>query len=182
VSLLHIDLDDTTVDLLEGVRTLHNLGKPTEEHVLLHQLNDWGKNGTFIEQYLGTEGLYYNLKIAEHAVEVLKKLGTRHEVKFLTAYPTSQSAKEKIDFVEQYFPFIGVKNTTLTWSKGDIKGDLLFDDSPSFLPQFGGLKVIFDKPYNKHTKADARVSSWLEFYSVIEQFEASGLLTSKLAL
>lgn len=176
MALIHIDLDDTTVKLLSRICELHNRGKKETDHITVNHLNDWTKNGEFIERFLHIEGLYYNLEIKENAVEVLKDISKRHRVKFLTAYPTAQSAKEKVAFVEKHFPFIGVKNTTLTWNKGDIKGDLLFDDSPLFIPQFEGLKVLFDKPYNQHVMADARVQSWLEFHAKIAEWEKEGII------
>lgn len=176
MAILHIDLDDTTVDFIDSVRRLHNSTRPESEHVLLESLNSWERNGDFLSPYYEHEGLYYNLAIKDNAVEVLEELSKRHDVRFLTAFPTAQSAMDKIRFVEDFFPFIGVKNTTLTWQKGQVVGDLLFDDSPEFLPTFDGLKVLFNTQYNAHVQADAKVSNWLEFYRVVEDFEKQGLL------
>lgn len=176
MAIIHIDLDDTTVDFLLGVCNYHNANLEVEEHVTLLHLTDWHSNSKFIEPHLVNEGLYFNLEIKENAIEVLKRLNERHQVKFLTAFPTAQSAKEKVEFVEKHFPFIGVKNTTLTWNKGDIKGDLLLDDSPLFLPTFDGVKVCFDAIYNQHIECDYRVYNWRGFEMVIEQLEHEGVI------
>jgi 5'(3')-deoxyribonucleotidase len=180
MAILHIDLDDTTVDFLNGVCVYHNANIPAEEHVTIHHLTDWHKNGVFIQPHLINEGLYFNLEVKADAVRVLKDLSERHDVKFLTAFPTAQSAKEKVEFVEKHFPFIGVKNTTLTWNKGDIKGDLLLDDSPVFLPTFDGIKVCFDAPYNQGLACDYRVYTWLDFEAVILHLEDKGFIKPKI--
>lgn len=179
MALIYIDLDDTLVDFLQGVCDAHNKQNPQEKSIEKHQLNDWHQNGVFIEPYIHTEGFFTNLKIKEYGVEVLKVLSEKHDIKILTAFPTPQSAKEKVEFVEKHLPFIGYKNMTLSWDKGLLKGDLLFDDSPLFLPKFEGLKVAFDTTYNQNVEVDARVDSWLDFMDRVIEWEVQGKLSKK---
>lgn len=180
MAVLYIDLDDTLVNFLEGVCDLHNKLYP-EEPMKVEELDDWHENAKFINPYLASEGLYKNLTIKPDAIRVLRKLANRHELKILTAFPTPQSAKEKVEFVMKHLPFIGVECMTLTWDKGLMKGDLLFDDSPRFLPSFEGVKVCFDQTYNQDIEPDFRVTSWLDFQAVVEQLEAEGKLKPSFA-
>lgn len=175
MSKIYIDLDDTVVEFLEGVCKKHNKLHP-ENPVKKEELDDWHRNGEFIKPYIQEEGLYLNLKIKDKAISTLRKLSLTHDVCILTAFPTAQSAKEKVEFVEKHLPFIGIENLTLTWDKGALKGDLLFDDSPTFLPSFEGVKVAFDQTYNQDTEVDYRVNSWDEFYEVIKELEDLGKL------
>lgn len=176
MAIIHIDLDDTTVEFLQGVCDIHNKDLPLSEHMTVDRLDDWHANKSFIDPRINTEGLFANLKIKENAKEVLSILSNRHHIKILTAFPTAQSAKEKVEFVQKHFPFIGIEDITLTWNKNLQKGDVLFDDSPVFLENFEGLKVVFDKPYNQHVKADVRVYNWVEFLDAIIVWESKGIL------
>lgn len=179
MSTIYVDLDDTVLDFLEYLCSVHNQLNAGANYNK-EMLKEWSDGKKYFGKYFDVEGIYINLTFKEDAINVLTRLSKRHHVKILTAFPSSISAKEKVEFVQKYMPFIGLENLTLTWDKALLKGDMLIDDSPLFLEDFEGIRVCFDQPYNKNVNCDYRVTNWKGISKLIKELEDNGdLIPSK---
>lgn len=175
MSVIYVDLDDTILDFLEYLCSLHNQLNPGDNYSK-EMLQEWSDGQKYLGYYFNIKGVYEHLEFKEDARNVLSRMAKRHRIKILTAYPSSIAAKEKVDFVQKHLPFIGINNLSLTWDKPLFKGDMLIDDSPKFLTDFDGVRVCYDQPYNQGTECDHRVTSWKEISNLIKDLEDKGVL------
>lgn len=178
--ILGIDMDDVTADLNEMALMLYNRDHPNSP-LTKEDLDDWYGNWDLLKEYYTREDIYRELPVIEGSVEVLEELSRRnYHIVFVTASPTPKATLAKLEWVDKHFPFIGSNNVIATRHKHLIKADLLFDDSPEFLPRFEGYRVLMDRIYNQHLKVgdhyEVRVRDWGEFLKVIEMLEDEGYL------
>lgn len=109
------------------------------------------------------EHFFWDLKPIDGAANALKALKAEgHEVYFLSTAAGPYSAKEKFQWVDKYFPFIGHSNITLTKHKINFKGDVLIDDKPSTLENYvktwpGSLALTIKYPYNAHLEGNEKI-------------------------
>lgn len=115
-------------------------------------------------------GFFLNLKPIPDAIEYLSKLMTDgYDILIVTCPPNGISMMDKKKWCEKYLSFIPKENIIMTCRKDLIKADLIFDDSPTNLESFNGIKVCMNRPYNKNAICDYRVDSWGEFYNLINR-------------
>lgn len=181
ISVLGIDLDDVTADLSRVVLEYYNF--ENNKNITELDLNSWHGNWELMRKYYLTSSIYGELPVIGGAQDVLAELNEKYHVVFITASPNIDSTMEKLNWVDRNFPFIGSENVFVTKNKYLINADVLFDDSPEFLPKFRGYRVLMDKIYNGHldlnTDYDYKVRNWFEFKNVIEELEYTNKLFSK---
>lgn len=177
--VLGIDMDDVTADLISRSVELYNKDN-YDDQIKKEDLNCWYGNWEIMKDYYMMEGIYADLPVIEGSKEVLKRLGSRYEIFFITASPTPKATFDKMEWVDRHFPFIGSGRVIATRYKHLINADLLFDDSPAFLPEFKGLRVLMDGGHNQHlvkgVDYEERVFDWKGFESYIIKVEEKGLL------
>lgn len=167
-------MDEVVADLIGYSCFLHEV--ETGEKIDRNTLTDWEMNGRILRPYFHREGVYRKLDVIKDSQMVLRELSVNHRIFFVTAAPTPSSAMEKKMWVDEHFPWIGQKNVITTYNKELIRGDLLFDDSPEFLPKFPGIQVCMDAPHNRHIDFPYRVKDWISFLKLIEFFESNGTI------
>lgn len=179
MAILLIDMDEVVANLNGYAVYLHEA--ETGEAIDPASLDSWEKNGEVLRDYYLRGGIYRKLSVAAHAQGVLKDLSKNHRIFFVTAAPTPLSAYEKKAWVDEHFPFIGHMNVITTRDKDLIRGDLLLDDSPAFLPQFPGTRVLMKQPHNRSMARgkdfDAEVNGFVQFYALIKHLEVVGSLS-----
>ena len=96
-----------------------------------------------------------------------------HDVVIATASPKN-GILDKIEFYEEFFPFIPFTNIIPITRKDLLRGDIMLDDAPHNLEKSQcRYPVIFDNRWNqdeeKHPflKDLKRVTSWKEFYEFV---------------
>lgn len=111
-----------------------------------------------------TPGFFAGLKMIQGSCEALETLALYSEVYIVSAateYPNS--LREKFDWLAENFPFIDWKHIVLCGDKSIINAEYMIDDNIHHLRRFGGEKILFDSPHNRHLRDDVhRVSSWQE--------------------
>lgn len=120
-------------------------------------------------------GFFADLEIMPHAAGVIQRLHEAgHAIYFLTATPYSNlsGGYDKCNWVQKYFPFLekDARNRVIqAHHKHMVKGDLLFDDSPSNLDAYPGIKVAMDWAFNRHVSVNYRAKDWLQFETIVNQ-------------
>lgn len=116
-----------------------------------------------IRNHCRSRGFFRNLQPIEYSQDVIKALNDKHEVYIASAatqFPNS--LEEKIDWLDDYFPFIPWQNRILCGNKHILKGDVLIDDRSYNLQEFNGRKLLFTAPHNLHETEFERVNNWQE--------------------
>lgn len=114
------------------------------------------------------KGFFRDIPVMADAQEVIKKLHEKYEIFVVSAaneFPLSLS--EKLDWLEEYFPFIGWKYTVFCGHKYMVKADYLIDDQPRNLATFEGKGLLFDAPHNQDITDFQRVHSWKEIEKLL---------------
>ncbi len=145
------------------------------EELKLEELVEHQKNGTFpdysmLHRLLELPKFFRTLPVMKDAKEVVKELNEKYELFIVSAameYPLALN--EKLDWLEEHFPFIQTKQIAFTGSKKFVCGDIMIDDKVSNLDHFNGRKILFTHPNNlKYTSPQyTRANNWHEIAKIL---------------
>ena len=104
------------------------------------------------------------------SIEGLKYLNDKYSVLIVssaTEYPNSLI--EKIEWLNEFYPFISWKQMIFCGQKDSIKGDIMIDDHPKNLDFFSGRKIIFTQPHNFYISKSnyERVNNWKQIMEIL---------------
>ena len=127
------------------------------------------KHYHIIREEIFKPGFFRNMEVMPNAVEVIKKLHERFDI-FIVSAATEfpNSLKEKIEWLEEHFPFISWKNIVLCGDKSIISADYLIDDHEKNLITFKGKTLMFDAIHNQKVEGYQRFNSWREIEAFFE--------------
>jgi 5'(3')-deoxyribonucleotidase len=123
-----------------------------------------------IRKYLFSKGFFRDTPVIQGSYNGIKKLNSQYElfvVSSATEFP--QSLSEKMEWLEEHFPFLTWQQMVFCGSKSVIQGDIMIDDHFKNLDNFKGKTILFTQPHNyglpdkKHT----RVNSWEEILALL---------------
>jgi len=169
--VLIVDLDDTINDLCECWIKLYN--KLYDDDLTIENITDWNigkftKIGDKMYDLLGTKGLFENLSIKEGCVKVLEWANKVFDVQICSAtHPNS--VVEKVNFLQKNLPFIPINSFNAVHNKYLLTGSVMIDDNPQNLKYFDGIKILFDRPWNKKSQRTIRVYNWEEIKVKLEK-------------
>jgi 5'(3')-deoxyribonucleotidase len=135
----------------------------------------WGKKiyqlngGNHIREYLASVGFFADLPVIEGSQETVKWLTEHFDVFVVTAateFPNS--LREKYDWLEKYFPFIGWQKLVLCGDKSIIQADYMIDDHVYNLEKFQGKGLLFTASHNIDESRFTRVDNWQEVRAFFE--------------
>lgn len=140
----------------------------------------WGKkiyqlpNAAHIRSYLQDEGFFADLPVMPHSQEVVKWLTEHYEVFAVTAATEFRnSLRDKLDWLDYHFPFIGWQRLVLCGDKRIIRADYMIDDHAWNLEHFPGKGLLFTASHNLDEQRFTRVGNWLEVKAFFENELAS---------
>lgn len=175
---LLIDMDNVVANLLKKWLNVYN--DTYGDSLQPEQITDWALHKQAVKcsaadfyGIIAKPGFFADLEIMPNAVEVIERLAKAgHSIYFLTATPYSNptGGYDKCNWVQQYFPFLDKDaraRVIQAHHKYMVIGDLLFDDSPSNLNSFPGIKVVMDWNFNKDVSVNYRAKNWLEFEQIV---------------
>lgn len=127
------------------------------------------ENYHVVREEIFKPGFFRNMEVMPDAVEVIRKLQERFEI-FIVSAATEfpNSLKEKIEWLEEHFPFISWKNIVLCGDKSIISADFLIDDHEKNLRTFKGKTLMFDAIHNQKIEGYQRFKSWREIEAFFE--------------
>ena len=112
-------------------------------------------------------GFFRNLPVIGNSQEVVKKMNDRYELFIVSAaveFPNS--LKDKLDWMNEHFPFITWRQIVLCGDKKLIYGDHMIDDHVRNLVHFPGKKYLFSSPHNYNETNYQRFDDWDQVASV----------------
>jgi 5'(3')-deoxyribonucleotidase len=101
--------------------------------------------------------------VIKDSQEVIRALQDKYEVFIVSAameFPNS--LPEKLEWLEEYYPFIKWEHIVFCGSKTIIEADYMIDDHIKNLQPFKGEALMFTAPHNIDVKDFKRVNSWEE--------------------
>lgn len=165
---LLIDMDDVLADTGQKIidETNRRLGTSFTKELIRSSAEttaEFQEKYTSVRSMLWEKGFFADIPLMPDAQEVVKKLYDKYEIFIVSAateFPLSMS--EKLDWLEEYFPYIGWSHTVFCGHKWMIKADYIIDDHDKNLINFEGKGILFDALHNQHVKDFTRVHSWKE--------------------
>jgi 5'-nucleotidase len=112
---------------------------------------------------LRAPGFFRHLPVMKDSVDVLRAINDRYElfiVSAATEFPNS--LKDKIEWLEDHFPFLSWKQIALCGSKDLICGDYMIDDHLKNLKNFKGKPYLFTAAHNLGVTGYDRINDWQE--------------------
>lgn len=106
-----------------------------------------------------------------YAVEVTKELIKEHDLYIITATEYS-NVKAKAEWVNKFYPHIGVDKMVIIRHKHLIDVDLLIDDAPHNILSFPRKTIVMDYAWNRNlSEAYLRAHDWKEVKKLINNLK-----------
>jgi 5'-nucleotidase len=112
---------------------------------------------------LRSPGFFRHLPVMKDSVDVLRELNNHYEV-FIVSAATEfpNSLKDKLEWLEDHFPFLTWKQVALCGSKDLVFGDYMIDDHLKNLKGFKGKPYLFTAAHNLEVTGYDRINNWEE--------------------
>lgn len=154
-----------------------------------YQFSNWHKNETGIlkrpeevyglkeleafpnaRKYVYTKGFFRDAPLVEGSRTVVEQLNQQYDLYIVSAateFP--QSLPEKIEWLNEYLPFISWEQIVFCGSKKIVQADIMIDDHFKNLDHFAGKTFLFDQPHNHLAEAGRhhRVFTWTELGNLL---------------
>ena len=106
---------------------------------------------------------FRRLPVMKDAVEVLGKMNQQYEI-FIVSAATEfpNSLKDKLEWLNEHFPFFSWRQLVLCGDKRMVSGDYMIDDHVRNLQHFSGKKYLFTSPHNLDVTGFPRINNWKE--------------------
>lgn len=122
------------------------------------------------EKHVRSKGFFRKAPVVPDSIQGLSYLNEKYKVLIVssaTEFP--DSLKEKLEWLNEYYPFIGWEQMIFCGKKDSIKGDIMIDDHPKNLDYFDGRKILFSQPHNMYAPDShyTRVSGWKQIREIL---------------
>ena len=120
-------------------------------------------NHTILQQFPLRKNFFRTMVPNKNSQEVVQELNKKYELFIVSAaieFP--QSLSEKLEWLNEHFPFLTWKQIVFCGSKAVVHGDYMIDDLPYNLEHFNGEKFIYTAPHNTHYNQFQRLNNWKE--------------------
>ena len=159
------------------------LADTTEQFIRYHE-KDFGKRQTRedaigkpelesfpnVREYVFKKGFFRTAPVIADSKEVVFDLNKKYElfiVSAATEFP--QSLSEKLEWLNEHFPFIQWQQMVFCGLKTVIHADIMIDDHFKNLDHFKGATILFSQPHNllHDPGRHRRVHSWKEIAKLL---------------
>lgn len=174
-----IDMDgviaDTEAQFMDWYEKEHGIRVSREERLGVPE-PDGFPDKTAIRRYVYTPGFFRTIPVMPGAVEAVKTLMENYEV-FIVSAATEfpQCLSEKLEWLNEYFPFISWTNIVLCGDKSIIDTDYLIDDHCKNLDFCKGKPIMFNGSHNVNQLHHIRVMNWDEVLDLFEKEKLSAV-------
>jgi len=101
-------------------------------------------------KYVFTPGFFRTAQVVKDSQNILSELYNKYEVYIVSAateFP--QSLSEKMEWLNEFFPFISWQRIVFCGSKEIVRADIMIDDHFKNLNYFqGGTSLLYTQPHN----------------------------------
>ena len=163
-----IDMDEVIADpmneMIDWYKKEHGGGVDYEKMLVGSWIKGFPEeHQPMIWDRLRAPGFFRHLPVMKGSVDVLREINDRYElfiVSAATEFPNS--LKDKIEWLEDHFPFLTWKQVALCGSKDLVSGDYMIDDHLKNLKGFKGKPYLFTAAHNLGVTGYDRINNWAE--------------------
>jgi 5'(3')-deoxyribonucleotidase len=162
-----IDMDEVLADTIDKFIEVYRRDHQTE--ILLeemsgkefHELLPDTLNDSW-RSYVNQKGFFRDLKVMPDAQQVMNELCKKYDVYIVSAaMEFKNSLVDKLDWIEEHFPYISWKNIMFCGNK-IVDVQIMIDDRIRNFANFNGRKLLFSSPHNFNITEYERVNNWTE--------------------
>lgn len=164
---LIVDMDDVMADATGQFIDYYEkeFGVRVERSVLNGKGEGEGfpDNHSIIAQFPYRPDFFRTMAVNENCQKVVAELNKKYDLFIVSAameFP--QCLSEKLEWLNEHFPFLTWKQFVFCGSKTVVHGDYMIDDLIHNLERFNGEKFIFTAPHNSHLNHFSRLNNWKE--------------------
>lgn len=181
------DKDCVLAETMDKILRLYN--KEYGENMQRDDVNAWDlntvqKQGTDMIKYFYKKGFFLKgLDSVSNSKRYINKLIAKGDRILVATASPIEGFVDKAIWLKRHFGNIPIpENLILIHAKDVLKGDIMLDDGlHNLLPCNSDWPVVFDQPWNRDTDELLRVTTWREFYLLVEmirsgEFTYAGLL------
>ncbi len=165
-----IDMDGVLADVYSQFIKMHQ--EEFAESISLESIYGKTEAEAFINcrKYIQTDGFFRDAPLIEGCTKVLEEINQHYELYLVSAaleFPWSLT--QKVDWINQHFPFINWQQIVFCGSKKVIAADIMIDDHFKNLDHFSGKTYLFSQPHNilKEAGRHQRVNNWSEIETIL---------------
>lgn len=116
-----------------------------------------------VRERLFSKGFFRHLPVMEDCIDVVNELNKKYEV-FIVSAATEfpNSLKDKLEWLDEHFPFLSWRQVVFCGDKRMITGDFMVDDHTRNLIHFKGKPYLYSTILNKDETGYERVNNWKE--------------------
>src|SRR5882724_7813852 len=167
-----IDMDEVMADTMQG---MINWYKKSHDGVIDYNKMPGGswlkgfpeEHHAMVRAHLFDPGFFRDLPLMKDSVEVIEQLNKKYKIFIVSAameFP--ESLKDKLDWLNENFPFLVWQQFVFCGSKSIVHGDYMIDDLVRNFAGFNGKKYLFSGPHNSEITGYDRLNSWKHAASV----------------
>jgi 5'-nucleotidase len=169
---LIVDMDDVLADATGKMIDLYEkeFGVRVTRESMNHKEDreKFPDNHDAVYRFVFQKGFFRTMTVNEHSQEVMKELNKKYDVFIVSSameFPNSLS--EKLEWLNEHFPFLHWKQFVFCGRKSIVHGDYMIDDLPHNLETFNGEKLLYTAPHNMQYNHFKRVNGWKEVGEVL---------------
>jgi 5'(3')-deoxyribonucleotidase len=168
-----VDMDEVIADPLgEMIRWYENTYERKVDLELIRS-GTWLKgfaeeHRTLVRQRLFEPGFFRHLPVMPDSQEVLRAIHDKYELYIVSAameFPNS--LKDKLEWLNDHFPFLSWRQVVLCGDKKLVYGDHMIDDHSRHLQHFNGKKYLYTALHNLGEEGYTRVNNWQEVAAIL---------------
>lgn len=158
-----VDMDGVLADVYS--QFIHYELKQTGIQLNLKELFGRKENEAFPNFliHVQSKGFFRSVPTIPDSIDGLRYLNDKYNVLIVssaTEFPNS--LKEKLEWLNEFYPFISWQQMIFCGSKSSITGDIMIDDHPKNLDHFNGERILFTQPHNIYIEDNSytRMDNW----------------------
>jgi 5'(3')-deoxyribonucleotidase len=164
---LIVDMDDVMADATGQFINFYEreFGIRIDRESLNHknEMERFPGNHETVYSFTFRKDFFRTMEVKEHSQEVMKELNQKYEVFIVSsAMEFPNSLPEKLEWLNEHFPFLHWKQFVFCGRKSIVHGDYMIDDLPHNLETFKGEQLLFSAPHNLQFNHFKRLDGWLE--------------------
>ncbi len=162
-----IDMDEVLADVIAKFEVLYKQNHPEE---ILKQQEDGEEFYAILPEHISGDfrkhiyekGFFRDMEVIKDSQRVVKELDKKYDVFIVSAaMEFRNSLEDKVDWLEDHFPFIPWQRTIFCGLK-IVDTDIMIDDRSRNFVGFDGRPLLFSSPHNKLITKFERVDNWEE--------------------
>jgi 5'-nucleotidase len=168
---LAIDMDEVLADTAQKILHLAHvrLGLRLTKKDIVGKgiIEAFPNNYKAVFTWLHQKGFFRDLTVIAGSKGVMKELNAKYDVFIVSAAtPYHHSMKEKVEWLNEHFPYITAEQIVFCGDKRIIRADVMIDDTTKNLDHFTGQGFLFNAPHNLLAKGYKRLDGWRDVRKV----------------